>query len=128
VTFQYLPAPGPLELPFGVRLWAFEPGHSKLLLRGFSDPESETGQTVVDIVFSHVTRMQLDSSYARLTVERGEAIGADRVYTVGPGTGFVVAERLEWAATTLLAHEPSPLVAEDTARLSEAVVGDIYWM
>jgi hypothetical protein len=142
VTFRYLAAPGPLELTFGVRLWAFEPGHSKLLLRGFSDPESEDGQTIVDVVFSNVTRMRLDAGYPGLMVrvaeesdaipqaEIGRTFTDDKVYAVNPGPryGFVVAERVDWATLDIQGHEPSPLLAEDTARLTDVAVGDIYWL
>lgn len=142
MTFRYLAAPGPLELPFGVRVWAFEPGHSKLLLRGFSDPESEDGQSIVDVVFSNVTRMRLDAGYPGLVVrhgtesdgipaaEIGRTLRDDKVYVVNPGPrcGFVVAERVDWATLDIQGHEPSPLLAEDSVRLSDVTLGDIYWL
>lgn len=123
-------------------MWGYDAGHSKLLIRGFSDPESESGQDIVDVVFLNVTRMRVNSAYSKFSVrlrtesdgipdaEIGRLYPDDKVYVINPGAngGFVVAERLDWATLDLRGHETSPLLAEDTATLHARGKGDIYWM
>jgi hypothetical protein len=141
--YNYRPAVTPLELDFMVRLWAYEPGHSKLLLRGFSHPEAVERQRIVDVMFHSVSRMKLDSAYHKFSVRLGSAsengpgnneVGPlapdDKVYLINPESGswFVVAERMDWAFLKISGHEESPLITEDASALRRLAVGDVYWL
>ncbi|WP_220446438.1 hypothetical protein [Micromonospora chalcea] len=126
-------------------MWDYDSGHAKLLLRGFPDPEHEFSEEpgVVDVVFTGVRHVVLESAYPELTVARAGSAGlgeawrdyvAQRedltVYQVegGIATGYVVADRVNWGHLSIPGGQASPIMREDREMLEWCSDGTIFWL
>ncbi|MFD8970796.1 hypothetical protein ACFV0C_38490 [Streptomyces sp. NPDC059568] len=140
MTFDLARGSLPLALSGKFKPWGIEPGHSKILLRGFrGDEEGDEPLRIFDVLFQDVSRISLADQYSDLSVSVASAervrLLEERVGRKWPGSrvfllteegecNYVVAGFLFWAEVAVHARDRSPLL-EDVPD-PRSVKGEIF--